>query len=109
MNDDYTITVVPKASIRPDKIVFYNQIIKRFHEPQEEKKPLIKGLREELAALGFGNKVMPLKNSHNFEISKKASERIKEKVSWLYELARNKTVTTTRNKVLSSFKWRRLS
>jgi len=102
--EDYKITVVPKASVRPNKIVFYKQIIKSYASPRAEKKPLAKGLREELASLGFGNSVMPLKNSHNFEISKKASERIKEKVSWLYELARNKTITTSNGKVLNSFK-----
>lgn len=101
---DYKISIVQKASIRPNKVVFYNQVIKTYNTPREKFKPLGKELSDELSALGFANRVMPLKNSHNFEISKKASERIKEKVSWLYELARNKTVTTTGNKVLYSFK-----
>lgn len=104
MNQDYSISIVPKASIRPNKIVFYNQIVKVYPTPQEAKKPLIKGVLSEMAKLGFGNKTMPLKNSHNFELSKKAGERIKEKVSWLYELAKNKTVTTSTNKTLFSFK-----
>lgn len=103
-NEDYTITVIPKASFRPNKVVFYKQVIKSYSTPPAEKVKLSPGLRDELASLGFGCKTMPLKNSHNFEISKKASERIKEKVSWLYELAKNKTVTTTSGKTLFSFK-----
>lgn len=102
--EEYRITVIPKASVRPNKIVFYKQIIKSYNTPPQEKITLAKGLREELSTLGFGCSVMPLKNSHNFEISKKASERIKEKVSWLYELARNKTIITSNGKVLNSFK-----
>lgn len=102
--EDYKIIVIPKASVRPNKIVFYNQIVKQYATPQEAKTKTTNALRQELAELGFGNKVMPLKNKHNFEISDKASARIKEKVSWLYELARNKTVTTTGGKTLYSFK-----
>lgn len=104
MNEDYNITIVPKASIRPNKIVFYNQVIKNYNTPKEPSTKLNKELACELASLGFGNKMMPLKNSHNFELSKKAGERIKEKVSWLYELARNKTVITSSKKTLFSFK-----
>jgi hypothetical protein len=102
--DTYNISVIKKASIRPNKIVFYNQVLRTYLTPQEPKKPIIKGLRDELACLGFGTKLMPLNNKHQFEISYKAAARIKEKVSWLYELARNKTVQTTGGKVLNSFK-----
>lgn len=102
--EEYKITIVPKASIRPNKVVFYNQVIKTYSTPRPEKIKLAPGLKAEMSALGFGCSSMPIKNSHNFEISKKASERIKEKVSWLYELAKNKTVTTTGGKTLFSFK-----
>lgn len=104
MTDDYIISVVPKASIRPNKIVFYNQIIKSFPGHTSEKTKPSQAAKKDLLDMGIGGKVMPIKNSHNFEISTKAAGRIKEKVSWLYELAKNKTVTTSGNKVLYSFK-----
>ena len=103
-DSDYTISIVPKASIRPNKIVFYNQVIKRYPAPLEEKKPISKEFATELASIGLPVKTMPLANTHNFLLSKKAAERIKEKVMWLYELARNKTVTTSNGVVINSFK-----
>lgn len=103
-NEEFTYSVIPKASVRPNKIVFYNQIIKFYKTPPAEKKPLKKAVFASLSALGKNSTIMPMKNTHNFEISSKASGRIKEKVSWLYELARNKTVTTTGGKTLYSFK-----
>jgi len=95
---------VPKISIRPDKIVQYNQVVKRKYD-------LPSGLEENVLAQKSGTissldnkKTMPLDNRHNFQLSAKAATRIKEKVTWLYELARNKTVTTSSGKILQSFK-----
>ena len=102
--EEYHITVIKKASIRPNKIVFYDQFLKTYHTERPEKTPIAKSVREELHSWGIGNGQVTATNQHNFEISKKASARIKEKVTWLYELARNKTVTTTSGKTLYSFK-----
>jgi len=102
--EDYTLTVIPKATIRPNKIVFYNQIIKSFSTPQPEKIKISAAAKKDLLAMGIGTTRAVENNKHNFELSKKASARIKEKVTWLYELAKNKTVTTTNGKVLYSFK-----
>jgi len=102
--EEIRFTVVPKASIRPNKIVFYNQIIKSFTTPQPEKVKISQETKNELQSWGIGSARAVAINKHNFEISKKASDRIKEKVTWLYELAKNKTVTTSTGKMLFSFK-----
>jgi hypothetical protein len=96
--------VIKKASIRPSKIVFYDAF---FPVGQHEHKALEKVSNEtkkECRNMGVAVQIQPICNKHNFEISIKASARIKEKVTWLYELAKNKTVTTTGGKTLFSFK-----
>lgn len=104
MSEEYTFVVIPKATIRPNKIVFYNQVIKRSNGPEIAKTTISAETRKELNSWGIGTPRAVQINSHNFELSKKAAGRIKEKVEWLYELARNKTVTTTSGKMLISFK-----
>ena len=47
---------------------------------------------------------MPISNRHNFELSKQAQKNLRKKVTWLYHLARKKTITTTKGKVLQNFK-----
>lgn len=125
-NKDFPYIILPKATIRPNKIVFYNQFIKKQEKVSEmpKKEPIpceIPTKQTELSFAGFPVyqqnfekntqitekqtiKKLPEKNKHNFEISKKASARIKEKVSWLYTLAKNQTVITHTGKTLYSFK-----
>jgi len=104
LTEEKNLVAVAKASIRPGKIVFYTQIIDRNKIVATENKLTAKERTSALLALGeISTRVCEI-NSHNFELSKKASGRIKEKVSWLYELARNKTITTTNGKILNSFK-----
>lgn len=96
--------VVKKASIRPSKIVFYDQFLPVQQREKIDHSKLDKSVVKDLVAMGVAVRVQPECNKHNFEISVKASSRIKEKVTWLYELARNKTVTTSSGKKLFSFK-----
>lgn len=95
---------VPKLSIRPDKIVSYSQVIKRKYDLPSD---FDENISAQVVAKTVDNcdkVVMPVSNKHNFQLSAKAATRIKEKVTWLYELARNKTITTSSGKVLQSFK-----
>jgi hypothetical protein len=97
-------TVISKASIRPNKIVFYNQFIRNDHfvcsdnsdngslSPDDDKQLQVKAMS------------LPVCNLHGFNLSVKATARIKEKISWLYELAKNKTIVTKNNKTLHSYK-----
>lgn len=106
---------VDKISIRPDKIVKYQEVFKFFNTPEanaaymdKSNKNASKDSKVIHQGQNFDNiendHVLPVDNRHSFQLSKKAVARIKEKVTWLYELARNKTITTTSGKVLSSFK-----
>lgn len=97
-------SIVPKASIRPNKIVFYNQFINNFKKEKTDEKKISNTVRQEVRDMGLPVRVQPVCNAHNFELSKKASARIKEKISWLYELSKIKTVTKGRNTPLYSFK-----
>lgn len=97
-------TVVQKASFRPSKVVFYQRFYSNHSVDASRSSSLTN--QEKKSALNdlYGKSRAVDCNKHNFEISFKASKRIKEKVSWLYELARNKTVTTSKGVVLQSFK-----
>lgn len=103
-NDELRFTIVPKASFRPEKIVFYNQVIKTVLTPSAPRTTISKETKTELHSWGIGTKRAVQINLHNFELSKKAAQRIKEKVSWLYELARNKTIVSKESKKVFTFK-----
>ena len=96
--------VVKKATIRPNKVVFYDQLIKKNNSNNQYVKKISNEVKQECRDMGVAVRIQPQCNKHNFEISAKASSRIKEKVTWLYELAKNKTVKTSSNKILFSFK-----
>ena len=97
-------SVIPKISIRPNKVVFYNQFVKKNYAADVSASTLAPDVKQTLKDMGVPVQSLPECNKHNFEISFKAASRIKEKVTWLYELAKNKTVTTTSGKTLYSFK-----
>ena len=104
MSEENRFTILPKITIRPNKITFYNQFFKNNIEQKltnnnknNQKEPF-------LVSIGAVSSAMPISNKHNFEISKKASERIKEKVTWLYHLSKSQTITTHNGKILSGFK-----
>lgn len=96
--------VVPKVSIRPNKVVFYQEITKFVNDVIVSKKACTKTEREESLKLLYSESKIVESNKHKFEISKKASANIKEKVSWLYQLAKNKTVTLNASKKMFTFK-----
>lgn len=96
--------IIPKLSIRPNKLVFYNQFVLANPKPKFDVSNFSTSKIKELHSIGLPISTMPICNKHNFELSKKASSRIKEKVSWLYELAKMKTVIPTVGKPLYSFK-----
>ena len=101
-HDDYFI--IPKVSIRPEKFVFYTSFEKKHKSEITPKAKFSEDEKNELLAMGIGRIKMPESNKHKFEVSYKAKQRIKEKISWLYQLAKNQTITTHNGKVLSSFK-----
>jgi hypothetical protein len=95
---------VPKLSIRPDKIVWYQEVIKRkLGLPDDIQENILSQKSTKIATTPSAVK-QPEHNTHNFQLSAKAATRIKEKVTWLYELARNKTIVTSSGKIINSFK-----
>ena len=106
LNPDYNerFIVLKKASLRPEKIVFYNQFIRKDIIEKVKFSDVSEEVKKDLADMGISINRMPKENLHNYEISKKAASRIKEKISWLYNLSKNQTITTHNNKILYSFK-----
>lgn len=103
-NKESRFSVIPKVSIRPNKVVFYNHFVKNRRTDDVSPHPHNTCSKKNVKEKGVTVKSLPACNKHNFEISLKAASRIKEKVTWLYELAKNKTVTTSSGKTLYSFK-----
>ena len=101
MND---LIVIPKASIRPNKIVFYSQILKRYTQDQIDKKKLSSVVKKDLQQMGVPVNIQPKFNTHNFVLSDKAKTRIKQKVTWLYSLAKTNSVTSANSRTLYAFK-----
>lgn len=104
MNENNELTVIPKLSIRPNSFTFYNQIVRNSKFCKDENTSLKEDTNLKDETIKENRVKQPKINYHNFEISVKASKRIKEKISWLYALSKNKTVTTHNGKSLSSFK-----
>lgn len=102
-NDDRYI-INSMASIRPDKIVFYKNFVKKIEPIATIKNPISKETNKLMEKWGLKSVKQPETNKHNFNISKKAGERIREKITWLYTLAKKQTVTTHKGKILSDFK-----
>lgn len=104
MLEEKRFHVLPKMSIRPDKIVFYNQFVKVVETPKY--KAPIDDLKTKmfLASIGCTTIRAVENNKHNFELSHKAASNIKTKVSWLYSLAKNKTVSFDNGQKSFSFK-----
>lgn len=104
MERNFDYRFVPKISIRPDKIVRYDQVIKWWNNPIDNAREVCPKSTQKSTRVQVPENKLPDSNKHNFQLSAKAATRIKEKVTWLYELARNKTITTSSGKVLQSFK-----
>ncbi len=97
-------TVVPKASIRPNKIVFYNQILKRNAPTVSDKVKISPDVKKDLQAMGVPVHIMPVATMHSFDLSIKAKSRIRQKVTWLYSLAKTNSVKHSNGKMLHAFK-----
>lgn len=104
MERSFDYRFIPKISIRPDKIVRYDQVIKWHNNPAGNARECEPKVTQKTNRVQVKENKLPESNKHNFQLSAKAATRIKEKVTWLYELARNKTITTSSGKVLQSFK-----
>lgn len=96
--------VLPRVSVRPDSLVFYNEFHRssKLHSipnPRLPEKPKADKPKTDNPVLR-----LPAANQHNFELSHKAAKRIRQKVTWLYNLSKNKTVYGSKGKLIYSFR-----
>ena len=91
MKDKYQ--VLPRFSLRPDRLCLYNRIINRehFNEKGEYCKP-----KRDI------NRVT--RTYHGFLISESAQRTLRDKIQWLYTLARSRYVKTYSGKEIHNFK-----
>lgn len=85
-------TVLDCISIRPNKICMYKKFFNNFAYSEEPVSTASPTITLPVDKTNTENKKQVQINKHNFEISPTASARIKEKISWLYELSKNKTL-----------------
>jgi len=83
MSNSSIIAILPKASIRPEKIVFYTQVVKEKYKPSFD-----------ITTIGGTPAAMPESNKHEMKLSDKAKKNIQTKIKWLYALSKKKDVTT---------------
>lgn len=93
MNNDIQYTVLEKVSLRPNKLVLYNEIHKY--------DTINKCVFHRVNASAGGTH---LKQFHNFNISHNSQREISNKVSWLYALAKQKQIETLSKKKIYNFK-----
>lgn len=103
-NKESRFHVIPKATIRPGKVVYYNQFVRKSAPDQVDRSQLSIEVKKDLQKMGVQVNLQPEINAHNFEISKKAAGRIKEKVTWLYTLSKNKTVQSDDGRTSFAFR-----
>lgn len=104
MNTSSDYIFIPSFSLEPNKVTSYNSVfirnkinntIKSIHE---FKKPKIEKTH------GINDDNIVTRSCHNFNISDNAYRTLKRKISWLYYLAKSKSVTTANGKSIYNFK-----
>lgn len=95
---------MPKISVRPDKITFYKEFVLRNQIPNKNVLKISPASNKALLEMGIGKNRVVDNNSHNFELSVKATKRIKDKINWLYHLSKIETITVSKHKTLYNFR-----
>lgn len=118
--------VAEKYSLRPNKLVIYNEISRNSKVEIVEELESIKEFESKLDSYQldmfqkkYRNKIELLKNDYNrqlivrkklekrfhqFKISINAYRNLKDKINWLYYLSNKRTVTTYKKKTIYNFK-----
>ena len=94
MQDQRTYIFTPKVSTRPNKIVTYNDVSyygKEEHSriKKERKQSLTFDEKGNISGTEFVKRAF-----HNFEISAPAQKNLRDKVTWLYHLAKSRYTKT---------------
>lgn len=104
MQDERHYIFTPKVSTRPNKIVTYNDVS---YYGKEEHTRIKKERKQRLTFDEKGNisgTEYVTRAFHNFEISAPAQKNLRDKVTWLYHLARSRYTKTYNGKEIFNFK-----
>lgn len=115
MKEENHYAVLPSISVSPSKIAFYSRIFRRkevsenhyqLFSPCEKMDdlPSSKKVTKKVSLIVNDKNFPEFSNIHNLELSHKARKRIKEKVTWLYHLAKKKHVTFSNGKTIYNHK-----
>lgn len=99
-----SLIFIPSFSLTPNKMVAYNSVFKRDYEnelivPIQSKKKL-----DFFKTYNESKNQIIKRTSHNLEISTNAYRNLKNKINWLYYLAKSKKVKTYNGKTIFNFK-----
>lgn len=95
---------IPKISTRPNKIVLYNEVIKRSFQSNGVSidSKLYKKEIDQDERVSRKGKIA--RSFHHFIISKPAQQNLRDKISWLFHLSRSRYVKTYSGKEIFNFK-----
>lgn len=104
MKEENKYIVIPSLSVSPNKIAFYSQVYRsnQLHSSWNNNEKNFVNKKEKTSNTIVSKRT--LSNFHELEISPKAKKRIKEKVTWLYHLAKKKVVQFSSGKVIYNHK-----
>ena len=91
MESRYKLDLVPIQSLKPNKLVLYNHVAVYDVEKMQSVKRV-------------NTRVAPIKKFHDFKISTPAQKKLKEKISWLYCLAKSRYVKSLSGREIFNFK-----
>jgi len=96
--------IAQKFSLRPDKLVLYNEIThsNRAHSGDIENYNPVNVIAKSNTDKSDIKKIT--KKFHNFEISKNANKTMREKINWLYYLSKNRYKKTYTGKSIYNYK-----
>ena len=104
MANQHEYISVEKQSLTPDKLVLYRSTIKREIQnyttwQRDLNQP---DICEEIKK--SDPRKMPERRFHNFEISETAQRNIKQKITWMYHLAKSRYVVSKSGKEITNYK-----
>ena len=102
MIDD--ITIMPCFSLTPSKVVSFNRVFRYSAKKQnlDQEPAALKNKIIKMVDKSVNNAVK--KKFHNFKISENAYRNLKQKINWLYFLAKSRRVKTYSGKEIFNFK-----
>jgi 3-phenylpropionate/cinnamic acid dioxygenase small subunit len=93
---------MPKVSLKSDRVTLYNEVL--YIDRENNLLKTIAEIKKTKEKNAKKNETTVKKAFHNFEISGTAQKKIKEKVNWLYVMAKSRYMKTYNGKEIFNFK-----